>query len=142
MTERTCTYRDKHNTPTCTECGSDIAICQCKDPDGQAQKRWTSPDGLVIKMITDELKSGRRASPGKTHMLAALLEEVGELAQAMIQHDRGQGTSVHEVLREAVQVASMAIRLAVEGDDNFLYEFPVVEDELPRGPIAGQYDGV
>jgi len=44
------------------------------------------------------------------------------------------------VLREAVQVAAMAIRLAVEGDDNFLYSFPVVEDELPRGPVSRQYD--
>jgi NTP pyrophosphatase (non-canonical NTP hydrolase) len=105
-----------------------------------AQERWTSPDGLVMKMITDELAAAREAFPGKTHMLAALLEEVGELAQAMIQHDRKQGTSVHEVLREAVQVAAMAIRLAVEGDDNFLYAFPVVEEELPRGPVGRQYD--
>ena len=142
MKERTCTYRDKHNTPTCTECGSDISICQCVDPDAKAYERWTSPDGLVIKMITDELESARKAFPGTTHMLAALVEEVGELAQAMMQHDRKQGTSVHEVLREAVQVACMAIRVAVEGDDNFLYDFPVVEDELPRGPAATPYDGV
>jgi hypothetical protein len=33
----------------------------------------------------------------------------------------------------------MAVRVAVEGDDNFLYEFPIIEDELPRGPVGGQY---
>ena len=140
MTERTCTYRDKHNTVCCTECGSDLSLCQCPTPNEQAQERWTSPDGLVIKMITDELVAAREAFPGSTHMLAALVEEVGELAQAIMQHDRKQGTSVQEVLREAVQVACMAIRLAVEGDENFIYSFPVVEDELPRGPVGRQYD--
>ena len=91
-------------------------------------------------MITDELVAAREAFPENTHKLAALMEEVGELAQAMMHHDRKLGISVHEVLREAVQVASMAIRLAVEGDDNFLYSFPVIEDELPRGPVSRQYD--
>jgi NTP pyrophosphatase (non-canonical NTP hydrolase) len=91
-------------------------------------------------MIRDELKAAREAFPGKTHMLCALVEEVGEVAKAMMEHDRKEGTSVQQVLREAVQVASMAIRLAVEGDDNFLYEFPIVEDELPRGPMGTTYD--
>jgi NTP pyrophosphatase (non-canonical NTP hydrolase) len=91
-------------------------------------------------MIRDELKAAREAFPGKTHMLTALVEEVGEVAKAMMEHDRKEGTSVQQVLREAVQVASMAIRIAVEGDDNFLYEFPIVEDELPRGPMGRTYD--
>ena len=140
MTERTCTYRDKHNTPCCTECGSDLTICQCPSANEQAQERWTSPDGLVMKMITDELVAAREAFPENTHKLAALMEEVGELAQSMMHHDRKLGVSVHEVLREAVQVGAMAIRVAVEGDDNFLYLFPVIEDELPRGPVSRQYD--
>ena len=91
-------------------------------------------------MIRDELVAARRAFPENTHKLAALVEEVGELAQAMIQHDRKLGTSATEVLREAIQVACMAIRVAVEGDDNFLYEFPIVETALPRGPVGGMYD--
>lgn len=137
---RTCTYHDKHNTLCCTECGSDLTLCQCTGVDEQAQERWTSPDGLVMNMVREELISAREAFPENTHKLAALVEEVGELAQAMIQHDRKLGTSVHEVLREAVQVACMAIRVAVEGDDNFLYQFPIVEEDLPRGPVSRQYD--
>ena len=140
MTERTCTYRDRHNTLCCTECGSDLTLCQCEGLNEQAQERWTSPDGLVMTMIRDELVAAREAFPENTHKLAALMEEVGELAQAMMHHDRKLGISVHEVLREAVQVACMAIRVAVEGDDNFLYQFPVVEDDLPRGPVSRQYD--
>lgn len=140
MTTRSCTFINSHNVACCTECGSDLSLCQCVSWDEAAYDRLTSPDGLVFVMVRDELKAAREAFPGTTHMLAALVEEVGELAQAIMQHDRKQGTSVQEVLREAIQVASMAVRIAVEGDDNFLYEFPVVEDELPRGPVSRQYD--
>lgn len=137
---RTCTFANPHNVATCTECGSDLTICQCVAPDDQAHERLTSPDGLVFAMIRDELVAARKAFPENTHKLAALMEEVGELAQAMMHHDRKLGISVHEVLREAIQVACMAVRIAVEGDENFLYEFPIVEDELPRGPVGRQYD--
>lgn len=137
---RTCTFASPHNVATCTECGSDITICQCVAPDDQAHERLTSPDGLVFVMIRDELVAARKAFPENTHKLAALMEEVGELAQAMMQHDRHLGTSVTEVLREAIQVAAMAVRIAVEGDENFLYEFPIVEAELPRGPVGRTYD--
>ena len=137
---RTCTFSNKHNTECCTECGLGIELCQCVEPDQIAEHRLTSPDGLVSIMIRNEVKNAREKFPKSTHMLAALVEEVGELSQAMVEHDRMQGTSVQEVLREAVQVAAMAVRVAVEGDDNFLYEFPVVEDELPRGPVGGQYE--
>ncbi len=137
--ERSCTYLNKHHTVCCTECGLSIDLCQCVEPDAIAEHRLTSPDGLVFMMIRDELKAAREAFPENTHKLAALVEEVGELAQAMIQHDRHLGTSVQEVLREAIQVAAMGVRVAVEGDDNFLYEFPIVEDELPRGPVGGEF---
>lgn len=136
---RTCTYLNKHHVECCTECALGIDFCQCVDPNAIAEDRLTSADGLMLKLVRDELKAAREAFPGKTHMLCAMVEEVGELAQAIMQHDRQQGTSAQEVLREAVQVATMAIRVAVEGDDNFLYEFPAAEDELPRGPVGGQY---
>lgn len=137
---RTCTFAGPHNVATCTECNSDLTLCQCVAPDDQAHERLTSPDGLVFTMIRDELIAARKAFPENTHKLAALMEEVGELAQAMMQHDRHLGTTVTEILREAIQVAAMAVRIAVEGDDNFLYEFPIVEDELPRGPIGRTYE--
>lgn len=140
MSERTCTYRNQHNTFCCTECNSSIDLCQCVNWDQQALERMTSPDGLIIMMIRDELVAARKAFPGSTHMLCAFMEEVGELAQALMEHDRNQGTSVQEVMREAVQCAAMSIRIAVEGDENFMYEFPIVEDRLPSGPVGRQYD--
>lgn len=140
MPDRTCTYRNQHNSLCCTECNSSIDLCQCVNPDQIAFERLTSPDGLIILMIRDELKAARAAFPGSTHMLCAFMEEVGELAQALMEHDRNQGTSVQEVMREAVQCAAMSIRLAVEGDENFMYEFPILEEKMPTGPVGRQYD--
>jgi len=140
MPDRTCTYHNQHNALCCTECNSGIDLCQCVNPDQIAFERLTSPDGLIILMIRDELKAARAAFPGSTHMLCAFMEEVGELAQALMEHDRNQGTSVQEVMREAVQCAAMSIRIAVEGDENFMYEFPVLEERMPTGPVGRQYD--
>lgn len=140
MTERSCIYYDPQNKPCCTECGSDLQLCQCENPDEAAHRRMTSPDGVVISMIMGELDAARSQFVGTQHQLASLVKEVGKVAESMVEHDRNQGTSVQEVLRGVVQVAATSIRLATEGDDNFLYEFPIVEDSLPRGPVGGQYD--
>ena len=136
---RTCTYSNKHNVECCTECGLGVDFCQCVEPDHIAENRLTSSDGLFYIMVRDAVAASRSSDPQTTHRLASVIEGVGELAKTMGEHDRQQGTSVQEVLRNAVEVAAMAVRIAVEGDDNFLYEFPVVEDELPRGPVGGQY---
>lgn len=139
MPDRTCTYLDTHNLPCCTECGSSIELCTCMNPDGIAYGRLNSPDGQVIRMIRDEIAAARAAFPTDVHRLAALGEEHGELCQALMQHDLGLGTTTQQVLREAVQVAAMAIRVATEGDSNFSYVYPTVEEELPKGPVADRF---
>lgn len=137
---RTCTFLDPQNMERCTECGISLDLCLCANVDLSAHQRLNSVDGQIISMVRGELDAARGKFPGSTHMLAALMEEVGELAQALMQHDTDGSQTTQEVLREAVQVAAMAIRVAAEGDENFVYEFPVVEDDLPRGPVGGRYD--
>lgn len=46
--------------------------------------------------------------------LAALMEEVGELARAFL-----QGEEPYRIYAEAKQVAAMACRIAIEGDPQF-----------------------
>lgn len=75
----------------------------------------------VVYCIQTELRFARQKFPGNKLMLAALVEEVGELSKALIDHSRGKDTASH-VFEEAVQVAAMAIRLAQEGDSEFPYE--------------------
>lgn len=114
-------------------------MCQCTRPDDMAHERLHSTDGLVFTMIRGELAAARTADPSTIHRLATLMEKVGLLSRAMAQHDAGLGTTTQEILREAVQVACMAIRVAVEGDGNYIYLFPAVEDELPRGPVTDRF---
>jgi NTP pyrophosphatase (non-canonical NTP hydrolase) len=73
----------------------------------------------AIHDIRNELVKARKHF-GNSHTLAALQEEVGELAQAMIDLEMEQvGAQDSDVYEEAVQVAAMAIRVATEGDDTF-----------------------
>jgi len=139
MPGRTCTYVDPHNLPCCTECGGSLDLCICIDADTIAHERLTSVDGLVIRMVRDEIAAAREAFPTDLHRLTALGEEHGELCKALMEHDLGLGTTTQQVLREAVQVAAMAIRVATEGDANFSYIFPAVEEELPKGPVTDRF---
>lgn len=139
MYDRSCTYSDPHGAAACTECGNGVDLCICVRPDDMAHERLHGQDGLVFTMIRNELVAARTAFPTSLYMLAALGEEVGELCKALMEHSLDQGTSAPEILREAVQVACMAIRVAVEGDADFKYIFPQIEEELPRGPVSRQY---
>lgn len=56
-----------------------------------------------------ELTRARRKFPDPEHLLPALMEEVGELAQSLLQ----EGNSKH-TYKEAIQVACVALRIAVE----------------------------
>jgi hypothetical protein len=68
----------------------------------------------TLRAISDEVMRARTKFPGNRFMLAALTEEVGELAQALLQKkDRA------EIAREAIQVAAVAIRIIEEGDASF-----------------------
>jgi NTP pyrophosphatase (non-canonical NTP hydrolase) len=62
-------------------------------------------------LVHEELARARKKFPlqNTTTLLLALMEEVGELAQAFLQK---QGSD--RIMAEAVQVAAMAARVAVE----------------------------
>ena len=77
----------------------------------------------VMCDITAELNRARGQFPGNEDMSHALIEEVGELSQALIQHkhEPGKGKTHEDIYKEAIQVAVMAIRVASEGDPNFPY---------------------
>jgi NTP pyrophosphatase (non-canonical NTP hydrolase) len=68
--------------------------------------------------VVVELSRARRKFPSSVLSMAALTEEVGELAQALLKWRAGKGTWA-EVESEAIQVACMAQRVAVEGDASF-----------------------
>lgn len=78
----------------------------------------------LICDLEHELAKARQGWPRNADALPALMEEVGELAQALIQmkHEPAKGRGHEEVYREAIQVACMALRIASEGEPGFPYD--------------------
>jgi len=77
---------------------------------------------VFMSQIPSELDQAKKEFPSNKHQLAALGEEVGELQQALIEHDMVGNVSAGEVWDEALQVAVMALRVATEGDESFNYD--------------------
>jgi hypothetical protein len=77
----------------------------------------------VLADIEAELNRARSKFPSNEDILPALMEEVGELAQALIQHkhEPHKNKTHVDIYNEAIQTAVMAIRIASEGDPNFPY---------------------
>ena len=67
--------------------------------------------------MREELDKARTKFPAPNPTIAALTEEVGELAQAMLHIREGKSSNWWDVFDEAVQVAVMAMRAATEGDE-------------------------
>lgn len=72
-----------------------------------------------LNKVLDEVNEASVKFPYPNPNLAALMEEVGELAQAYLQKK-----SREEIYHEAVQVATMAMRCALEGDPQFSQDNP------------------
>jgi len=69
--------------------------------------------------IDDELARARAKFPMTNHTFVALVEEVGELAQALLKCKPGYDEPSKRVYEEAIQVAVMAIRVLEEGDRDY-----------------------
>lgn len=67
-------------------------------------------DADFVSAVVRELRSARERFPEPDGVMTALVEEVGEVARALLDESRAC------VFAEAVQVAAMACRVAVEGD--------------------------
>ena len=97
-----------------------IGVVDPASPDGDVTALFIGvpntgwePRNSVKVFLSDvhvEVRRARQKFPGDDATLAALTEEVGELAKAML------GESQHAIYKEAVQVAAMAVRCALDGD--------------------------
>lgn len=72
--------------------------------------------------IDAEVRFARAKFSGNNLNFPALVEEVGELAKALLDHAYGKAEAV-DVYAEAIQVAAMAIRVAEEGSAEFSYKY-------------------
>lgn len=78
----------------------------------------TAEDAFFLQAVAVELERARNKFPSANFSLVALMEEVGELAQARLKHAAGKWPKEH-VVSEAVQVAAMAARVCLEQDASF-----------------------
>lgn len=96
-------------------------------------------DELFVQMVVEEVARARAKFSGNTLCGLAMAEEAGELARALLTEPYRQ------VVREAVQVATMALRVAVEGDGS-VKDWRAMRglDALPgaRGPLHLDGKGV
>lgn len=70
---------------------------------------YEAEDNVLLE-ISEELERARTKFPGKNVTFMALVEEVGELSKAMFEENRAA------VRKEAIQVAVMAMRVILDGD--------------------------
>lgn len=68
------------------------------------------PIGEVLQDVYTEITRGVESYPDASGLMVALMEEVGELARAMMTQSRDS------VRSEAAQVAALAVRVAIDGD--------------------------
>ncbi len=69
--------------------------------------------------IKEELERARKKFPMPNPTFVALVEEVGELAQALLKCKPGIPELSKRVYEEAIQCAVMAIRVLEEGDRDY-----------------------
>ena len=75
----------------------------------------TADDNFIDEVLAGVAKA-RAKFPAPNPTIAALAEEVGELAQAALHMREGKHNDWWRIHDEAVQVAIMALRMATEGD--------------------------
>ena len=94
------------------------------------ERRVREEAAVFLDEVFAEFLRARAKFPHPNPSVAALTEEVGELARAVLSRP------LVEVRAEAVQVAAMALRIAVEGDPT-LDPFREARDEglLPSTAI-------
>ena len=85
-------------------------------------------DEKFLSDVLTELEKARKKFPKTKNIIVALMEEVGELSEALLKltedgelNEKELNERTMNVYKEAVQVASTALRVAVEGDISMGY---------------------
>jgi len=70
----------------------------------------------LLERVEIEVNQARQKYPTNGYLMAALTEETGEVAKALL-----EGADHEEVVLECIQTACIALRIASEGDASFDY---------------------
>ena len=88
--------------------------------------------------LESEYQGAMNKFPGNRCNVAALMEEVGELSQALLQlqFEPKKNKTRADVYQEAIQVAAMAMKIALNGSSEFPayeYEYECYRAFIPTG---------
>lgn len=81
--------------------------------------------------VRSEIVRAQTKFPENKFLVAALSEETGELANALLEFEYGNRPAIG-VYHEAIQVCAVAIRIALEGSDEFSYRFAEIDQTKNR----------
>lgn len=111
-------------TPVWFDTSTDALVCEVGN-ESVSIPLTDSPENLLCREILSELDRARAKFPRGRVTFAALVEEVGELAKATFEEPK------FRVDAEAVQVAVMAMRMVLDGDETHdIYRNEVGLDSL------------
>ena len=83
-------------------------------------KEYQNTFQQFAEKVYEEQREAAEKFPGGERLLGALMEEVGELAEALL-HIKERDGSPERVYEEGVQVASTVYRLLTEGEPDYGY---------------------
>lgn len=101
--------------------------------DMQHWYEYANHDFQFADRMVKEARLARLKFPGGKQLLGALMEEVGEVAKALLKIQEA-GDSPQCVYDELVQAAAMCLRLATEGEPEYGYEGVKCHHMGCRGP--------
>lgn len=78
-------------------------------------------ESIYLRDVGKEYDRANKLFLGNAHNMNALTEEVGELAQALLQlqYEPHKGKTNQDVVKEAIQVCAVAMKIALHGDTTF-----------------------
>ena len=73
----------------------------------------------MAEAIDTEIAAARKKFPAGDLLHAAMVEELGEATQALLDQHHGKPVASRDIYYELIQTAAMVVRLAQEGDPQF-----------------------
>lgn len=119
---RTCTYRSTRGQILCTECGKEVHLCTCPDPDDLARHRLEDIEGKLIREIAQRLNLDLTQHRTSKDNLVNLHRDVWGIVSKLAGHRNSDGTTTDEIHQACVHTAVSALMISLNGDMDFSYE--------------------
>lgn len=129
---RTCSYRSTRGQILCTECGKEVHLCTCPDPDDLARHRLEDIEGKLIREVAARLTLDLNQIRTSRNNLVNLHRDVWNTVSKLAGHREADGTTSDEVHNACVHTAVSALLISLRGDMDYDYEPDTVHNPEDR----------